>query len=295
MAARLMPHSTTLPALIAAALALKAQLPGQSQPAQPKPAAAKPQPDRLQTIKTRGDIRIGVAPDLPGMAFRQDGSGQFVGAEPNLGRALAKGLLGSEHRVTFIAVPPGDRISAVQAGRVDLVIAQLTITPERQGQVDFSIPYITAHEAILVRADSPYQRLQDFQGQSVAVAEGSATEQRYRRSQPGIKLVITAHESGGVELVRERRVAGMANDNANLLGLLNALADRRSFRLVNVGHCFADKPFGIAMAKGNPALRSAVDQQLLQLRHQGDLGRMFAAVLPPTPAEGAGQIARQGC
>lgn len=295
MTAGLTPHRSTLPALIAAALALTALLPGQTQPAQPKPAAPQQATDLLQNIKARGSIRIGIAPDLPGMSFRQESSGQFVGAEPSLGRALAKGLLGSDQRVTFIAVPPGGRISALKAGRVDLVIAQLTITPERRRQVDFSTPYITAHEAMLVRADSPFQKLQDFQGQTVAVAQGSASEQRYRRSQPGIKLVITEHESGGLELVRQRRVAGMANDNTNLLGLLNAIPDRSRFRLVDVSACFADKPFGVAMAKGNAALRSAVDQQLLQLQGQGDLKRMFAAVLPPASADGASKSGRQGC
>jgi len=62
-----------------------------------------------------------------------------------------------------------------------------------------------------------------------------------------------------------------------------------------VGACFADKPFGVAMVKGNPALRSAVDQLLLQLQRTGDLGRMFAPVLHPASVDGAGKSERQGC
>ena len=273
MASRFTAQRRRLLALIAGALAIS--------PFNPAAAAPPSGTDLLQTIINRGTIRIGVSPDLPGMAFRNPESGVFVGAEVLLGRTLARGLLGSDRQVEFSGLLPGNRINALLSGTVDLVIAQLTITPERQTQVDFSMPYVTAHEAVLVLADSAIHDLQDLQKRSVAVAEGSATEQRYRRSQPGIKLIVTKHESGGVELVRLRQVAGMANDDLNLNGLMLSFKDPQTFRIVNVGRCFAPKPFGIAMGKGNPALMAAVDRQLIALQRQGSLANMFAEVQKP--------------
>lgn len=255
--------------------------------------AATPQPDLLDTIKQRGVVRIGVSPDLPGMSLRKVGKPGFEGAEASLALLIGTQLLGKASQVELVGVDSPQRLALLQKGAIDLVIAQLTITPERQKLVDFSMPYVVAHEALLLPVNSPIQRLSQLIGKEISVAQGSASQQRYMRAWPGILQRSTNFESGGIELLRSGLVAAWANDNTNILGMLSVAPDRDRFRLLNVGACFPPKPFGIAVRKGNPALLAALNVGLAEQEGKGTLKNLFAALsLPIVKGSTADQICK---
>jgi ABC-type amino acid transport substrate-binding protein len=76
-------------------------------------------------------LTVGVSFDIAGMTWRNPQTGEIAGFEADLARAIAKELLGSPNRIAFVQVLPDQRIAALQQGRADMVIAQLTITPDR--------------------------------------------------------------------------------------------------------------------------------------------------------------------
>ena len=61
-----------------------------------------------------------------------------------------------------------------------MVLSQLTITPDRAGQVDFSIPYLVTREAILVPKGSSINSFDDLKGKRIAVTAGSISLRRMR-------------------------------------------------------------------------------------------------------------------
>jgi ABC-type amino acid transport substrate-binding protein len=255
-----------------------------------KAMAATPQKDQMQMIQQRGVLRIGVSPDLPGMSRRTAGKPGFEGAEASLALLIGTGLLDKTTKVALVGVDSPERLERLADGTIDLVIAQLTITAQRQQLVDFSTPYLTAHEALLLPVNSPVERLSQLIGKQVSVAEGSASQQRYKTSWPGIGLRSTNLESGGFELLRRGEVSAWANDNTNILGTLTAAPDRQRFRLLDVGACFPAKPFGIAIKKGNPGLLALINARLAEQERTGKLQKLFAAVTPkpreaPKPEE----------
>lgn len=252
--------------------------------------AATPQPDLFDTIKHRGFVRIGVSPDLPGMSVRKAGKPEFEGAEASLALLIGAKLLGKTSKVELVAANSPERMALLLNGSIDLVIAQLTITPERQKQVDFSMPYVIAHEALLLPVASPIQQLSQLIGKKISVAEGSATQSRYQKAWPKILQHSTNMESAGLELVRSGVVTAWANDSTNILGMLSVTPDRDRFRLLNVGACFPPKPFGIAVKKGNPALLAALNLGLDEESHNGNLKTLFAGIsLPKLNEPMAGQ------
>ena len=64
-------------------------------------------------------------------------------------------------------------IFALQAREVDFVAAAMTIRPDRAEQVNFSVPYFTAGQWVVVRQDSPYQSVTDLGGAVIGVQIGT--------------------------------------------------------------------------------------------------------------------------
>lgn len=167
-------------------------------------------PDQLTVIRQRGVVRIGVSPDLPGISIRSNNPAGFKGAEASLALLVGKALLGHPTGVQLVGVDSPERLVKLQAGAIDLAIGQITITPQRQRLVDFSIPYVTAYEALLLPATSTISSLNQLNGQSVSVADGSASQPRYKKQWPLIRLVATPGVSGGLELLRRGAVVAWA-------------------------------------------------------------------------------------
>ncbi len=95
---------------------------------------------------SRIPLRIGILADSPPLIFRLNG--KWAGIEADLGRALAERL--GMHPV-FIPLPPRQLSAALLEGKVDILMAGITISEERRIQMDFCRPYLVVGQAALVR------------------------------------------------------------------------------------------------------------------------------------------------
>ncbi len=91
-------------------------------------------------------LRIGIVADSPPLIFRLNG--QWAGIEADLGRALAQRL---GMKPVFVAFPSLQLSSALLEGKVDILMAGLTISEERRVQMDFCLPYLVVGQAALIR------------------------------------------------------------------------------------------------------------------------------------------------
>lgn len=235
--------------------------------------------ERWYLIESRQQLLIGLCPDLPGMGCWNSERNTFEGFEPELARCLTQELMGSADTATWTPVTPGERIPDVIEGKLDMVLSQLTITPERLEIVDFSDPYLVAYEAVLVADGSPLQTLEDLKGKTVAVAEDTASFHRYTKLHPEINLVATPRESDGVHLLLNGKVDGVANDNVNLEGLLATMpkSDVEQLRRIDVSSSFDPKPFGVCVRKGSPVFLSKLNQAIAKLKQDGTIEQLFKA------------------
>ncbi|MEB3303705.1 MAG: transporter substrate-binding domain-containing protein [Cyanobacteriota bacterium] len=242
---------------------------------QPSP----PSQERWPVIETRQQLLIGLCPDLPGMGCWNSEHNTFEGFEPELARCLTQELMGAADQATWSPVTPGERIPRVIQGELDMVLSQLTITPERLAIVDFSDPYLVAYEAVLVADASPIQSLEELRGKTVAVAEDTASFHRYTKLHPEIHLVTTAKESDGIYLLLAGKVDGVANDNVNLEGLLATMpkSDVDLLRKIDVSSSFDPKPFGVCLRKGSPIFLSKLNQAIAKLKANGTIEQLFQA------------------
>ena len=101
---------------------------------------ANAEPGSIAAIKKADTIKIGVFSDDAPFCY-QDADGSFKGYDVEFGKRIAKELLGDENKVTWVVVNPADRVAYVQTGKVDLMLADFTVTDDRAKNVDFTLPY----------------------------------------------------------------------------------------------------------------------------------------------------------
>jgi len=99
----------------------------------------------IQRILASGELRVGTTGDFPPLTMR-DRDGRLFGLEIDLVQALASSM---NLKVNFVELPFAELIPAVERGDVDLAIAGMTITPERNAarRVRGSVPHLRQHAA----------------------------------------------------------------------------------------------------------------------------------------------------
>ena len=126
--------------------------------------------DELSDIKKKGEITIGVKAEYKPFGFR-DASGTLMGFEIDIANAIAKSL---GVKAKFEPVQDATRLPYITQGRVDLVIATMNDTPERQRTVGMIKPYYYASGASVVAPKSAHlKNWEELRGKKVCATQGS--------------------------------------------------------------------------------------------------------------------------
>jgi ABC-type amino acid transport substrate-binding protein len=246
----------------------------------------------MDAVQSTGRLTAGVSYDIPGMGFRNPASGAIEGFEPDLARAIAAELFGATDRVDFLEVTDAGRIAMLEEGRVDVVISQLTITPDRAAEVDFSIPYLVTGEGLLVDRGVSIAGVDDLCGKRIAVTAGSVSLRRMtaclESSLKGARLVVTKFGYDGLEALEKNEVDAVSNDLVNLRMLQRASGRPDEYGIVDISARFPEKPFGVAVRKGRQPLLDRLNIAIEAIRARGEIDRLLQANLASVtgPADG---------
>src|SRR5260370_27364132 len=134
-------------------------------------SAASAQPT-LETVKKRGKLIAGVKTDFPPFGT-VDAAGKNVGFDVDVAHRFARALFDDEQQVELVAVTSGNRIPFLQTGKIDIIIATVTITAERRQAVDVSEPSFMSGSLRRVPKASSGRSLDDMAGETVAVVQGA--------------------------------------------------------------------------------------------------------------------------
>ena len=142
-----------------------------------------------------GTLQIGSDIAYAPIEFFEEGTENAMGLDVDLANAIAEEL-GVD--VEFINTGFDGIISALQAERFDVIMSAMTVTEERQAEIDF-VPYITAGTGILVQAGNPenIQTMEDLCGTTVAVQVGTIQVNQLEDQNElcAEKITISAHSS----------------------------------------------------------------------------------------------------
>ena len=142
--------------------------------------------DALNAVQQRGTLRIGIEGTYPPFNY-QDEKGQFVGFEIDLGNALAETM---GVKAQFQPTKWDGLLAALDSGRIDVIINQVTITDARQKKYRFSQPYtVSGIQAVTRTKDADtLQSPNALAGKKVGVGLGTSYEEWARRTVPSAEV-----------------------------------------------------------------------------------------------------------
>lgn len=231
----------------------------------------------MERFQSRGRFVAGVGFGIPGMGYKNPRTGEIEGFEADLARAIAEKLLGARDRIDFVQVTDEERVPALRHDLVDMVVSQLTITPDRLEQVDFSIPYYVSREAIFVRAGSDIKGFDDLKGKSIVATASSVSLRRMRAARPDAKLMAKPSIAGCLEAVAKGEADAVSNDLINLMLMQKNSGRPDQYEIIDIGDQFDEKLFGVAVKKGSASLVDLLNRAIESLKASGEIDRLLHA------------------
>lgn len=227
-------------------------------------AFAGPVYDRIMQEKK---IRIGIMTDsIPGAFF--DEKGEWTGFDYDISTELAK-RMGVE--LERVKVNNKTRIAFIQQNRIDVSVANMTHTRERDKSIDFSITYFFDGQKVLAKKGA-FASLEDMKDKKIATMQGTTSEINIKNAlkalgvaNPDANVISFQKESECFQALEMGRVAGWTTDATILLGY----AAKKPGEFELVGDFLSDEPYGMGLPQDDSALRDAVNFALQDMWNDG--------------------------
>ena len=221
--------------------------------------------DLLATAKARGTLRIAMEGTYPPFNFKDPKTGELTGYDVDVARLLAARL---GLKPEFVSTEWAAILAGLGAGKYDVIISQVGITPKRLEAFDFSEPYTYSSPQLIVRKDerAQYASLADLKGKKLGVGQGSVFEQQ-ARAVPGITVKSYPAAPENLQDLAVGRVDAALNDSLMVAYLLNnsKLPIKAGARVGNI------ERMGIPFQKGNPQFKAALNKALAEAGADGSL------------------------
>lgn len=215
------------------------------------------------------DLRVGIAPSYPPLAFMQNGV--LAGIEPDLAQQLARQ---TGRSIRYEVIPFDRLIPALQAGQIDVVMAGMSITAERQGVVSFTDSYLKVGQMLLIREKDikrfPKALFEQSAGVKVGVERGSTGEQYALKTFAWGGVIHFDTTDAGVRALEQGSIDCFVHDAPTVWRFSADLATQHQ-GLVGLFEPLTDEPLAWAVRKNDPALLAQLNQELARMRREGRL------------------------
>jgi len=226
----------------------------------------------VEELKQRGFVTIGISDQNPPYASL-DASMENTGLEVDLAKGLATAL-GVEMRP--VVVTSANRVACLLTGCADILIHSLTITPERQKQVDFSVPYAENVFGIVAAQGTELKTIDDLAKYRVGVIRAAFGDPILTEKAPaGTTIQRYEDLSGLLQALLSGQVDAIA-ENSLVPGVLNRMQPAGNFE--NKVR-FTAGYWGMAIQKGQPELLAFLNSYLTTIRTDGTLDGLYKSYM----------------
>ena len=205
--------------------------------------------DLLEKIKSKGVIKVGINPESKPFGFI-DSKGNYAGYDVDLAKYIAQYIVNNPENIEIVPVTPFNRLLKASTGEADIVISTVTITPQREEIVSFSIPYDVAGQAVLVKSNSSIMSLSDLAGQNVGVVFGSTAEKNMQNLVPTANLLGFRNYNEAYQALKSGKINAITSDDVILSRF--AFTDS-SVKLLP--RRYSREPYGIAFRKSDTTIK----------------------------------------
>ena len=213
-------------------------------------------------IQKKGEIVVGTKFDVPLFGFKNPQSGEVEGFDPDIAQIVAD-KLGVDLKIEEAI--SDNRIPFLQEGTVDLVLSTMTITTDRDAEIDFSRPYYIAHGRILTAKDSGIEGAEDTAGKTVCTALDSTYHLVVLPKQmKDAEHKIVDSYSECFALLQRGNVDAMVTDDVILAGFL-----QQDDSLHIVGEELTTDPYGAGVQNEDTEMADFVSGVLDEMLEDG--------------------------
>lgn len=177
--------------------------------------------DRLQDIKKAGVLRVAAFDANPPFGFVDPKSRNIVGLDVDYAQEFAKRL---GVKLQIVPTNPANRVPLLVSGKVDLVLANFTITEERAKQVNFSVPYFSSGTQFIAPKGT-LTSAEQLNSLRIGVDKGTTNEIVLREKYAKATLVAYDDTPFAFTALRNGNVQAISQDGPKLVGLLATIKD----------------------------------------------------------------------
>lgn len=223
-------------------------------------ASATAKARTIDEIKKSGKIKIGVFSDKNPFGY-VDENGKVQGYDVYFAKRIAKDLLGSEDAVDFVYVEAASRVEYLKSAKVDITLANFTVTDERKEQVDFALPYMKVALGIVSPQKAEITDVNQLKGKKLIVVKGTTAETYFSKNYPNVTLVKFDEYQEAYDALLDGRGDAFSTDNTEVL----AWAKQNKGFVVGVESLGDIDTIAPAVQKGNTELLNWLNDEIKTL------------------------------
>lgn len=212
----------------------------------------------LDEIKDSGEINIGVFSDKNPFGYVDD-NGDYQGYDVYFAERLGKDL---GVKINYVSTEAANRVEYLETGKVDIVLANFTVTDERAEKVDFALPYMNVALGVVSHEDNVIKSLDQIGADDqVIVISGTTAETYLEKNEPDIKLQKFDTYAAAKTAFENGTGVAWANDNTEVI----AYAQENKGYVVGISSLGDQQSIAPAVTKGNSTLLNWINDEIKSL------------------------------
>ncbi len=227
----------------------------------------------LEEIKESGTIKIGVFSDKNPFGY-VDENGEYQGYDVYFGNRIAEDL-GVE--VEYVSTDAANRVEYLKSGKVDIILANFTVTAERAESVDFALPYMKVALGVVSPDGALITAPEQLNGKTLIVTKGTTAETFFTENYPDVNLLKFDQYTEAYNALLDGRGDAFSTDNTEVL----------AWALQNPGFTVGIESIGNldtiapAVSKGNETLLQWINDEIVALAEEQFFHADYKATLEP--------------
>lgn len=167
----------------------------------------------VDEIKESGKVVIGVFSDKAPFGY-VDENGDYQGYDVYFAQRIAKDL---GVKVEYVSTDPASRVEYAATGKVDIILANFTVTDERAQQVDFALPYMKVKLGVVSPDNALITDVEQLKGKKLIVVKGTTAETYFEKNYPDVELQKYDEYADAYNALLDGRGDAFSTDNTEVL------------------------------------------------------------------------------
>ena len=232
-----------------------------------------------EQIQEAGEIVIGIFSDKAPFGYI-DADGKPAGYDVVYGDRIAADL---GVTAKYVPVDAAARTEVLASNKVDITLANFTVTPERAEKVDFANPYFKVSLGVVSPASAEITDVSQLAGKTLIVTKGTTAEAYFEANHPEVKLLKFDQYSDAYQALEDGRGDAFSTDNTEVI----------AWAIAHPGFSVGIKSLGetsyiaAAVKKGNTALLDWLNNQLVELGEENFFHKDYEQTLAPVYGDAA--------